>query len=363
VNSTAVEERGRGSLALSQVSKSYGDFVAVKPTDLTVFGGEFLALLGPSGSGKTTLLRVIGGLVSPTTGRVFLDGEAITDVPIYDRPCNTVFQDYALFPHMRVADNVGFGLSVRRHPKREIARRVDEMLKTVGLQDLRDRYPSQLSGGQRQRVALARAMICEPRLILLDEPLAALDASLRHQMQEMLKSVQRKLGITFIFVTHDQSEAIAIADRIAVMNNGRIEQIASPADLYYRPQTAFVAGFFGENNLIPATLRRSGSSAVAETSVGTFPLPTDQTAAEGAACIVAVRPEVVSLETDPSSARAIAGRIMAVGGSQTRIKFVPDADQNLCLHCLMPSQLASSSAAVGDKAHLVIPDNYAVVVP
>ncbi|MCP4381525.1 MAG: ABC transporter ATP-binding protein [Hyphomicrobiales bacterium] len=357
----------RGSLILRGVSKTYGDFTAVAPTDLEVPDGEFLALLGPSGSGKTTVLRLIGGFVRPSTGHVFLDGQDITDLPIFDRPCNTVFQDYALFPHMRVRDNIAFGLSVRHRPRSEIGERVEKILASVGLESLKDRYPSQLSGGQRQRVALARAMICEPRLILLDEPLAALDANLRQQMQEQLKSIQRALQITFVFVTHDQSEAIAVADRIAVMNAGRIEQIATPTDLYYRPQTPFVADFFGENNLLPGQIAMSGSAAMARTAIGDFPVPADQPVVDAADCVVAVRPEILEVSAAPppetANGRTVPGRVAQVlfGGPQTRVTFVPDAATDLTVICLVPSQDVAGPYANDEPAFLNIPDTYAVV--
>ncbi len=357
----------RGSLVLNGVSKTYDDFAALAPTDLHVPEGEFLTLLGPSGSGKTTLLRLVGGFAQPTSGRILLDGLDITDMPIFSRPCNTVFQDYALFPHMRVRQNVAFGLSVRHRPRTEIGDRVINILKTVELDGLEDRFPSQLSGGQRQRVALARAMICEPKLILLDEPLAALDANLRQQMQEMLKAIQRKLKITFIFVTHDQSEAIAVADRIAVMNAGKIEQIATPTDLYYRPRTPFVAGFFGENNLLPGHIMVSGTEAMARTAIGDFAVPSDQKVTDGAACVVAVRPEIVAIDPGAATAgqngRVVPGRVSDIlfGGPQTRLKFVPDSAADLSIVCLMPSQDIAGPYTAGEPAVLKIPDNYAVV--
>ncbi len=228
----------------------FQDFEAIRPLDLDVLNGEFLTVLGPSGSGKTTLLRTIAGFQLPTAGRIEFDGRDIADLPINRRPFNTVFQDYALFPHMTVRQNVAFGLRVRGIARASRDARVEDALGIVELEDLGNRYPAQLSGGQQQRTALARAMICEPRLILLDEPLAALDATLRRQMQKFLKVVQRRSGITFIFVTHDQSEAITVSDRICVMRSGSIEQIGTPRDLYYRPRSRFVAAFFGASNIL-----------------------------------------------------------------------------------------------------------------
>ncbi len=241
-------------LELKAVSKSFGQNAVLENVDLAVRDGEFITILGPSGSGKTTILRMIGGFTEPSRGSILLDGRDITGLPINKRPFNTVFQDYALFPHMDVAANVGYGLMVRHVARKDVARRVGQALDLVQLGSFANRYPAQLSGGQRQRVALARAIICEPRLILLDEPLAALDVELRKQMQLFLKDIQREIKTTFLFVTHDQEEAIAIADRICVMNFGRILQLGTPREVYYRPHAEFVARFFGDNNLIEGAL-------------------------------------------------------------------------------------------------------------
>ncbi len=273
---------------------------AISPLDLDVHDGEFLTILGPSGSGKTTLLRAIAGFQPASAGRIEFDGNDIADKPINRRPFNTVFQDYALFPHMTVRENVGFGLRVRGTARQELNERVNVALGIVGLEDLDLRYPAQLSGGQQQRTALARAMICEPRLILLDEPLAALDAALRRQMQKFLKSVQRQSGITFLFVTHDQSEAITMSDRICVMRAGSIEQIGTPRELYYRPKSRFVAAFFGASNIIePCRINDSrGDSTVVSTPVGTFtvsgPPPEDTSG-----LVLAIRPEAFGTDAEP----------------------------------------------------------------
>jgi putative spermidine/putrescine transport system ATP-binding protein len=224
--------------------------VAVSEVDLEVRDGEFFSMLGPSGSGKTTTLRLIAGFEQPTQGRVLLFGEDVTRRPPFERDVNTVFQDYALFPHLSVGENVGYGLVVRRVPREERQRRVAEALEMVGLEGFENRRPSQLSGGQRQRVALARALVNRPRVLLLDEPLGALDLKLREEMQVELKALQYEVGITFVYVTHDQQEALAMSDRIAVFNLGRIEQVGTPAELYERPATPFVAGFVGTSNLL-----------------------------------------------------------------------------------------------------------------
>jgi putative spermidine/putrescine transport system ATP-binding protein len=238
------------------IRKTYGDVVAVADVDLSVGDGEFFTLLGPSGSGKTTTLRIIAGFERPDTGRVTLGGADITQQPPYARDVNTVFQDYALFPHMTVAENVGYGLKVKGVGRRERAAQVAEVLKMVRLDGYGDRKPVQLSGGQRQRVALARSIVNRPKVLLLDEPLGALDLKLRQEMQVFLKALQRDLGMTFIYVTHDQEEALTMSDHVAVFNEGRIEQVGSPTDVYARPTTEFVAGFVGTSNILERNGRR-----------------------------------------------------------------------------------------------------------
>jgi len=232
------------------VSRHFGEVKAVDNTDLEIRDGEFFSMLGPSGSGKTTCLRMIAGFDRPTSGNIFLYGQDVSDLPPYERDVNTVFQDYALFPHMTVEDNVAYGLMIKGVAKAERMKQVDEILDLVRLPGFGYRKPSQLSGGQRQRVALARALINHPKVLLLDEPLGALDLKLRQQMQVELKSIQQRVGITFIFVTHDQEEALTMSDRIAVFNEGRIEQVGTPSEIYERPASPFVAGFVGTSNLI-----------------------------------------------------------------------------------------------------------------
>ena len=238
------------AVALEGVVKRFGDVVAVDGVSLDVRRGEFFSLLGPSGSGKTTCLRMIAGFERPTEGRILLDGRDVSDLPPFERDVNTVFQDYALFPHMTVAQNVGYGLMVRKAPKDERNKSVADALEMVRLERMGDRKPGQLSGGQRQRVALARSLVMRPTVLLLDEPLGALDLKLRQAMQIELKEIQQEVGLTFIYVTHDQEEALTMSDRLAVFNQGKVEQVGSPAEVYELPATAFVAGFIGVSNVL-----------------------------------------------------------------------------------------------------------------
>lgn len=242
------------AVRIEGISKQFGDHLAVHPLDLEIGTNEFFSILGPSGCGKTTLMRMITGFETPSSGRVFLDGADVTKVPTRDRDLNMLFQSYALFPHLTVFENVVFELRVRKTPKAEANRRAQEALELVKLAHLGDRKPDQLSGGQRQRVALARAVVSGPKVVLLDEPLGALDQQLRKEMQYELKRMQREVGITFIYVTHDQEEALTMSDRIAVMSEGVVQQVAGPEDIYNNPETRFVAGFIGSCNLVDVTV-------------------------------------------------------------------------------------------------------------
>ena len=247
------QKQGKGHISLVSLTKHFGQLAAVDSIDLEIPSGGFFSLLGPSGCGKTTTLRLIAGFEQPSSGRVLLDGRDMANTPPSKRPVNTVFQSYALFPHLRVFDNVAFGLRRAHVPRDEVRRRVGEALELVQLSDLAARKPGQLSGGQQQRVALARALVLRPAVLLLDEPLGALDAKLRRQLQVELKQLQTHVGITFVYVTHDQEEALTMSDRIAVINHGRVEQAASPRDLYEEPANAFVADFLGISNLMDAS--------------------------------------------------------------------------------------------------------------
>jgi len=277
----------QSAVIFSKVSRHFGDIKAVDFVDLEIRGGEFFSLLGPSGSGKTTCLRLIAGFDRPTFGKILLYGNDVSGLPPYERDVNTVFQDYALFPHMTVGKNIAYGLMVKKVTKAEQERRVEEMLDLVQLSGMAGRKPTQLSGGQRQRVALARALINNPKVLLLDEPLGALDLKLRQQMQVELKALQKRVGITFIFVTHDQEEALTMSDRIAVFNQGKVEQVGTPAEIYEHPATTFVAGFVGVSNLVSGELakRMTGSETTFSIRPEKIHLA-DKTAKTGAGTIV-----------------------------------------------------------------------------
>ncbi len=304
--SVAIELRG--------LRRTFGEVVAVNNVSLDVYDGEFLTLLGPSGSGKTTVLRLIAGFERPDSGSIKLDGVDVTDMPPYERNVNTVFQDYALFPHMSVAENISYGLKVKKVPKSERADLVANALESVRLSGYGDRAPSQLSGGQRQRVALARALVNRPKVLLLDEPLGALDLKLREEMQIELKELQRSVGITFVFVTHDQDEALTMSDRIAVFNEGDIAQLGSPINIYEQPATPFVAGFVGVSNLITGDLAKSLFG-----SEGTW----------------SVRPEKITITETPASVapgdQCVNGRVHEVIYAGMSTRYLVDLPQEQSL--------------------------------
>ncbi|MEU6404369.1 ABC transporter ATP-binding protein [Streptomyces sp. NPDC046985] len=329
----ATTDRG-GDVRLSRISKRYGGFTAVHPLDLTVPQGAFFALLGASGCGKTTTLRMIAGLEEPTQGAVFLGDQDVTRLPPYKRPVNTVFQSYALFPHLDVFENVAFGLR-RRGVRSGVRKQVEEMLDLVQLGEQARKKPHQLSGGQQQRVAVARALINHPKVLLLDEPLGALDLKLRRQMQGELKRIQTEVGITFVHVTHDQEEAMTMADTIAVMNAGRVEQLGSPADLYENPRTTFVANFLGTSNFVEAEVdSASGDEIVLTAGGGKLLLPRARCAAPAAAggrVLAGVRPEKVSLThaddagAIPEGRNRVTGRIADAGFLGVSTQYVVDS--------------------------------------
>jgi putative spermidine/putrescine transport system ATP-binding protein len=330
---------GTAELELRAVRKSFGRTVAVAGIDLAVERAEFVGLLGPSGCGKTTTLRIVAGFEHPDAGEVLIAGRPITRLAPYRRDIGIVFQSYALFPHMTVADNVGYGLRVRGRPRDEIGRRVGEALDLVRLRGLEARYPRQLSGGQQQRVALARAIVIQPSVLLLDEPLSNLDAKLRQEMRSELRQLQRRLGVATIFVTHDQDEALAMADRIVVMNEGRVEQVGTAEEIYSRPRTRFVASFIGSCNFLTGALVAGAGGAILFRSerltvaVG----PDGPGAGAGTRGTLAVRPEVLRLlapeEAVPAGLNAAPGRIQEVTylGAARHFRVVLDTGHELAV--------------------------------
>nr|WTC11510.1 ABC transporter ATP-binding protein [Streptomyces anthocyanicus] len=330
-NQTAAKDGG-GDVRLAGISKTYGSFTAVHPLDLTVPQGSFFALLGASGCGKTTTLRMIAGLEEPSGGTVHLGDQDVTALPPYKRPVNTVFQSYALFPHLDIYENVAFGL--RRRGIKSVKKQVGGMLDLVQLGEQARKKPHQLSGGQQQRVAVARALINHPKVLLLDEPLGALDLKLRRQMQLELKRIQTEVGITFVHVTHDQEEAMTMADQVAVMNAGRVEQLGAPADLYENPRTTFVANFLGTSNLIEAEVdTRSGDDVVVKAAGDKLVLPGARCSAPaktGGKVLVGVRPEKISLThaddagSIPEGRNRITGRIGSTSFIGVSTQYVVD---------------------------------------
>lgn len=315
------------AVEIDAVTKRFGDVIAVDDLTFEIGDGEFFSMLGPSGCGKTTMLRMIAGLDLPSAGEISIFGAQVADTPPNKRPVNTVFQQYALFPHMTVADNVGFGLRMQKVDKAERHRQVGEILSLVRLDGLEQRKPSQLSGGQQQRVALARALVNRPKVLLLDEPLGALDLKLRQEMQIELKALQREIGITFIFVTHDQDEALTMSDRIAVMNAGRILQIGRPEDIYEAPADRFVAGFIGQSNLLDATVAETGQTGVVVLGNGRRLSADTSGRSAGTNVTLAIRPERLSLaaisESSGDGVEATDGS--AVAGVVTAATYVGTA--------------------------------------
>jgi spermidine/putrescine transport system ATP-binding protein len=349
------------SVRLERVTKRFGDFTAVREMELDIPRGQFFTMLGPSGCGKTTTLRMVAGFEEPSEGRVLLDGEDVTALPAFKRPTNTVFQSYALFPHRSVEQNVAFGLQRQKVDKAEIRRRVAEELERVGLAVEAKRRPSQLSGGQQQRVALARALVNRPAVLLLDEPLGALDLKLRKQLQVELKRIQREVGITFIYVTHDQEEALTMSDRIAVMNRGVVEQVSDPETVYERPATTFVAGFIGVSNLMPGqVISANGAGAQLRLDAGpTVRTPDAAGATSGERAHAVVRPEKLVLtpagETGPEGRPSVEGQVESSLYLGTATQMVVRLGDGTRMTVLVPNADAEARRdlpAAGDGARL-----------
>ncbi len=299
------------AVSLEGVSMAFGDFVAVREASLRIEAGEFFSFLGPSGCGKTTILRMISGFNAPTAGRILIGGKDMAGIGPNRRPTALIFQNLALFPLMKVWENVAFGLEVRGVAKADRRRRADELLALVALDAQGDKLVSELSGGQRQRVAIARALAVEPSVLLLDEPLSALDLKLRQHMRAELRAIQKRTGVTFVYITHDQGEALTMSDRVAVMSQGVLEQVGTPEDVYDRPETAFVATFVGESNVFPGTiLRTADGMAEVETAVGTLRGRNPRALAQGSRAMLFARPERCRLLADGAAANAVEGRLV-----------------------------------------------------
>jgi spermidine/putrescine transport system ATP-binding protein len=344
------ERMSEYAVELKRVSKHFGPVVAVDGISLYVRDGEFFSLLGPSGCGKTTTLRLIAGFELPTAGEVFIGGKLQGEIPPYQRPVNTVFQNYALFPHMTVYKNVAFGLEMRKVAREEIRQRVLEVLEMVRLPGVENRKPSQLSGGQQQRVALARALVNRPKVLLLDEPLGALDLKLRKAMQLELKALQQRVGITFIYVTHDQEEALTMSDRIAVMNHGRVLQVGTPEDIYERPTDRFVADFIGETNFLEGQVMgsRTGEAVVVVDGILTLHVPLERNVGMGEKVTVAIRPEKISLHADPPDPRAVLGVVKELVYTGTDSRYIVQLTDNVLI------TVRQQNVGIGDSGRFAL---------
>jgi spermidine/putrescine transport system ATP-binding protein len=364
-------ERRPVEVGLYGVTKAFGNLVAVDDVTIEIARGEFFSLLGPSGCGKTTSLRMIAGFEEPDEGRVVLTGNDIVGVPPYRRNVNTVFQSYALFPHLTVADNVAFGLKRKKAPKAEIREKVGRYLELVQLTGMEKRRPSQLSGGQQQRVALARALVNEPAVLLLDEPLGALDLKLRKQMQLELMRIQREVGVTFVYVTHDQEEALVMSDRIAVMSFGHVEQIGGPEEIYERPATRFVAGFIGTSNIVESAVEgRDGAWLRLESAPGDrllVPPPSDRDVRPGQRIAFTVRPEklrvVAAADEPPAGTCTAAGTVADVVYQGMSTQLVVQTDEGAQLVAFRQnSERVSDAGAPGTRVRLVWDPQFNVVL-
>lgn len=342
-------------ISIQQVGKSYGSFRAIEDISLDIEHGEFFSLLGASGCGKTTLLRMLAGLEDVTDGEIYIDGEPMSDVPPFQRPVNMVFQSYAIFPHLNVADNVGYGLRKQKLDRAARNAKIDEMLDLVKLEGYGDRRANQLSGGQRQRIALARALIMKPKVLLLDEPLGALDKQLREQMQLELRRLQKSLGITFVFVTHDQEEALTLSDRIAVMSGGDVLQVDTPAGLYERPRNREIASFIGNMNFFDARVvsRVNGHATMEVAGLGKLDVPANGTSLrEGDRAAIAVRPEKLQVHTQkPSDQPMIEGTLEMTTYLGERSHFhvrIPGVEQTLAISA-QNSSIQSETSGTQDR--------------
>jgi putrescine transport system ATP-binding protein len=361
--------QGRPLVRFEGVTKRFGKHAAVEDFSLDIRRNEFFALLGPSGCGKTTLLRLLAGFETPDAGRILLDGEDIGALPPYRRPVNMMFQSYALFPHLDVADNVGFGLRQEKLPRREMQMRVNEMLSMVKMEEFANRRPHQLSGGQRQRVALARALVKRPKVFLLDEPLAALDKKLRTQTQFELRELQKKLGVTFVIVTHDQEEAMTMADRIAVMNGGKLAQVAAPREIYEHPHSRWVAEFIGEVNLLEGVVSAvdAHETLVETAAAGTVRVGHGNAALRSDRVLVAIRPEKIAIARagdGPAAGNSASGILLDTGyfGDISVYKVKLDGPGTMRIASANVSRSGEPVAKAGERVTLTWEPDAALVL-
>jgi len=351
-------------ISIREVVKRFGSVTAVDRADLTVRHGELFTLLGPSGCGKTTLLRLLAGFYQPDTGEIRFGDRVVSGLPPYERNIGMVFQNYALWPHMTVAANVTYGLRVRKLPAGEIDTRLTEGLRKVNLTGYESRYPGQLSGGQQQRVALARALVLNPDLLLLDKPLSNLDAKIRVQVRAEIKKLQRELGITTIYVTHDQEEALSLSDRVAVMKDGRVQQVGAPKELYERPRTRFVADFVGTNNLVPGRVRkREGASLVVDTALG--PLRAVADGPLGERCVLAIRPENVAIAAGTGSTgegNVVHGRVSFVAYLGSALRYDVESAPGQVLQADIRDPWHHEPLSIGREVAITFPASVTLAV-
>ena len=351
-------------ISIREVVKRFGSVTAVDRVDLRVRHGELFTLLGPSGCGKTTLLRLLAGFYQPETGEIRFGDRVVSGRPPYERNIGMVFQNYALWPHMTVAGNVTYGLRLRKLPTGEIGARLAEGLRKVNLTGYESRYPGQLSGGQQQRVALARALVLNPDLLLLDEPLSNLDAKIRVQVRAEIKKLQRQLGITTIYVTHDQEEALSLSDRVAVMKDGRVQQVGAPKELYERPRTRFVADFVGTNNLVPGRVReRAGTSLVVDTALG--PLRAVAEGPVGERCVLAIRPENVAIAAGTEGTgegNVVRGRVSFIAYLGSALRYDVEAASGQVLQADIRDPWHHEPLSVGREVAITFPASVTLAV-